>query len=90
MWSGNSSDLNLVEKLWFIMKQGLNNQELVANLGLFSRRLKAAWRNISSDTFRDVLASMLSHVGKCAKLTRARPGGFCVPPSVVPPSVLVR
>ena len=67
-WSGNSPDLNPIENVWAIMKESLDQQEPATNLGQLERRLKKAWRDISADTLRRLVASMPSRVQKCARL----------------------
>ena len=71
-WPSQSPDLNPIENVWSILKQSLDEQEPATSLGQLERRLKAAWRNISADTLRNLVESMPSRVQKCAKLN----GGY--------------
>ena len=73
--SGNSSDLNPIENLPFIMKQRLDEEEPTTNLRQLESRRKKAWHQISTRALHSLVASIPSRVRKGVNLHNEYLGG---------------
>ena len=68
MCPSNSLDLNLLENLWGILQQELDNSEPCTSVRQLTESLQSAWANIPWDMLERLVASMSSRVSKCRAL----------------------
>ena len=52
MWPGNSPDLNVIEKLWAILKEKVYEPPYCTTRDQLIRRVKTCWKNIPKETLR--------------------------------------
>ena len=66
---GSSPDLNVLENLWEILQQELDNEEPCTNvLQQLAERLKSVWANIPPVTLERLLSGIPKRMSKCAAL----------------------
>ena len=67
-WPGNSSDLNVIENLWFILKQKINKHEVKTLQDIIKQCLDILIRtNEMTDICKKLIESMPRRVAECIK-----------------------
>ena len=56
-WPGNSPDLNQIENLWQVVKQGLQGKD-VSSLPKLEKEIRAIWDTIPTQKIHDLVKSM--------------------------------